>query len=362
MFVNISTAIISFFITLSEIAGKLIGWVLPMVIAGLTIQLMWHGFNILRGSSGSHAIFDVFAKLIRSFMIISLCLLANGYTDNVTGMQKDIEESLITAAGGTGDKYAGLDITADKALTATNEIIKDVWGDISIWHLADTLGTAIRFTIVSGIMYLCILIFCVISAIDFIVIDISIKIIMALGPIFVACWAFEATSRFFDSWLSAVIKYTVTIAIINILVITSVKILESLTAAVNAGTRDMNILVTAIAAACVLSILVSKASSLAGDIVGGNGINLSGGNVASKAASLASGGAGRVMNMAKTARSAAGSAGKAGAAGRAGGAAGGGGSGGLAGKAANVVAGAAKGAATGGKAGAIKGAAQGAMK
>lgn len=362
MFVNIAAAILSFFESLSEIASKLTGWVLPMVIAGLTIQLMWHGFNILRGSAGNHAIFDVFAKLIRSFMIVSLCLLANGYADNVTAMQKDIETGLISAAGGTGDKYGGLDTTAEKALDATNTIISEVWGDISIWHLADTLGTAIRFTIVSGIMYLCILVFCVISAIDFIVIDISIKIIMALGPIFVACWAFEATSRFFDAWLSAVIKYTVTIAVINILVITSVKILENLTAAVNGGTRDMSILVTAIAASCVLSILVSKASALAGDIVGSNGISLSGGNVASKAASAATGGAGKLANMAKAARSAGGAAGKGGAAGRAGGAGGSGASGGLVGKAANVVAGAAKGAATGGKAGAIKGAAQGAMK
>lgn len=362
MFVEIAQKITEAFVFLQEVATKLTGWVLPMIIAGLTIQLMWHGFNILRGSSGGHVIFDVFAKLMRSFMIISLCLATNAYTDNVVAMRTDVENSLVSAATGTpgSNKYETLDTAAKQALDATDNIVQTVWRKISIWDLGGTIGDAIRFTIVAGIMYLCILIFCIISAIDYIVIDVSVLIILGLGPVFVACWAFEATSRFFDSWLNAVIKYTVTVAIINILVIASVAILNKLTLDIASGPLEYGPLVKAIAAACILALLVSKASALAGDIVGGTGITLHSGNAASKAVSAATSAPGKLMNMAKTAKGAGGAAGKAGAGG--GRAAGGGGSGGLAGKAANVVAGAAKGAATGGKAGAIKGAAQGAMK
>lgn len=362
MFVEIAQNITDAFLFLQAVATRLTGWVLPMVITGLTIQLMWHGFNILRGSSGSHAIFDVFAKLMRSFLIISLCLATNAYTDNVVAMRTDVENSLVSAATGTpgGNKYASLDTAAQQALNATDKIVQTVWGKISIWDLGGTIGDAIRFTIVAGIMYLCILIFCIISAIDYIVIDVSVLIILGLGPVFVACWAFEATSRFFDSWLNAVIKYTVTVAVINILVIASVTILSTLTSDIATGPLEYAPLVKAIAAACILALLVSKASALAGDIVGGTGISLNSSGAASKAVSAATGAPGKLMKMAQASRAAGGAAGKAGGAAGRGGSAGS--SGGLSGKAANVVAGAAKGAATGGKAGAIKGAAQGGMK
>ena len=46
--------------------------VIPLVAAGVSLQVAFHGFAVIRGGGGSNHFLDVFAKAMRAFLVFAL--------------------------------------------------------------------------------------------------------------------------------------------------------------------------------------------------------------------------------------------------------------------------------------------------
>lgn len=89
----------------SSIPNTLITWVTPVLLLGLTILIMWHGYKVIRGAGGQDHLLDVFFNSIRVFLVFSLCLVGGVYASNVVIIVQELREGLtglFSGAAGAG--------------------------------------------------------------------------------------------------------------------------------------------------------------------------------------------------------------------------------------------------------------------
>lgn len=269
----------------SGISGQLIGLMMTPILAGVTILVMWHGMNILRGAGGQSHILDVFVKCLRAFFVVTLAISAGAYSSNVVGFFQEMRTGLTGMfVSGSTTSYGALDTAVSQALST--------WDATWTWsseHIK-LMSTSPDFSGIVALacwflMVAALVIFAVICAINLIVIDFALAFIFAIGPIFVACFAFQATARFTDGWLGAVLKYTFTAIVIAAVIGMGIGVLQTYTASL-AGTAGAIDFVTAafaaVGASGILCVLAMKIPQLAGDVVGGIGISVFGPSMAAR--------------------------------------------------------------------------------
>jgi type IV secretion system protein VirB6 len=188
---------------LNERASAAIAVVSGPMRAALVLYVLLYGFAILRGSI-SEPIMD-FA--IRSLKLALIYMLATttAYSSWVTDPLFNVLPNTLTQAisgGGTPDVGAAFDqffnraaYLADKIAARATPIDFGPWILAAVVYLIGALAAALGFGVV-------------------LVAKVALALLVALGPIFVACALFEATRRYFFGWLSQAVNYLVLFALI----------------------------------------------------------------------------------------------------------------------------------------------------
>jgi type IV secretion system protein VirB6 len=305
LFTNLATPILEYSRGFTELSNNLIKLVTPVVLAGFTIVIAWQGFNIIRGAGGQNHFLDLFAKSVRTFLVLSLCLTSATYStyvvDIVKELRREVINSLPTTAkiidGDGAGEYKRIDKTMDSVTKAFDIIIE--WSkdhiDFNIFWGFDLSG--IVGFIAAAVIYLMMLIFCATAMVNLLVIDFSLNIVYGLGPLFVACLAFESTQRYFDTWLGAVLKYMFTVIVIFCVLAMSVGIIEGFSIKLANNIHNSNFIATmwgAIGACGVMILILINAPGIASDLAGGLSLNLVG---PAKTAQLAKSAAGGFVKM-----------------------------------------------------------------
>jgi type IV secretion system protein VirB6 len=188
---------------LGEGASRVIAEVSGPLRLALVLYVLLYGFAILRGAI-SEPIMDFAVrslKLAFIFMLVS----SGGYAHWVTQpLFHTLPDTLARAIAGTssGDAGAAFDAffhragylgqkTAQEA-TLVNWLPLVVSGAVFVFG---ALAAALGFGIV-------------------ILAKVALALLVALGPIFIACALFEATRRYFFGWLSQAVNYLVLFALI----------------------------------------------------------------------------------------------------------------------------------------------------
>lgn len=288
-FVDIATEILAALVPLKNISATLIGPVFKLVSAGYLFVVLWYAFSIIRGTAGSHIVLDLFAKSFRTFLIIALCTGANSYKDNIEDLISDTRAGLTKSVsigaglpGGGGGKpemaqYKQIDDVMSAAKTARVIIEEWGWDHVGIGFFYIHLFGFVAI-ILGWFMYLVMLAFGIVACVYLLVIDFSLGIILALGPIFFACAAFEATAKFFDTWLGGVLKYIFSAVVVSCVLILALKVMETFSIKLQAANElvFMQLVVTAVATAGVLLLVLKNAPQIAADMVGGAALSMSG--------------------------------------------------------------------------------------
>lgn len=171
--------------------------------AALVLYVMLYGFAILRGSI-SEPIMD-FA--VRSLKLAFIYMLATtvAYSDWVTQpLFHTLPDTLTQAISGNSTPNVGAAfdgflaragyLSEKVAKTATPIDLSPIL-DAALVYVIGALAAAIGFGVV-------------------LVAKVALALIVALGPVFIACALFDATRRFFFGWLSQAVNYIVLMALI----------------------------------------------------------------------------------------------------------------------------------------------------
>jgi type IV secretion system protein VirB6 len=261
------------------IAATVATWVAAPILIGVTIMIIWHGLNLMRGAGGHHHVLDVFAKTLRAFLVVSLALAGGAYSSNVVGFISDLRTdlaNLFVAAPAGASSYAVLDISVGRAVDTMRSMLPWVFDNTSLLPLNLT-GLIGLFSM--AFMVGCIVVYATVAAVNLLLIDFALAIIFAVGPLFVACFAFESTAKFFDAWLGGALKYTFTAVVMAAVLGIGNGILDNFSARIASSPDTIDFIGTAFAALAATGILIVmafRAPEIAGNIVGGIGISVLG--------------------------------------------------------------------------------------
>lgn len=274
VFKPLANKITAVFSTWTGLEATVISWLYAPILAALTIKLMWDGFNAIRGVGGNMLLLDIVLSNLRILIVWWAALTGGMYAANVVGFFKDLRTDLTGLfVPGAPDGYTALDLMMTNATAALTTAM--TWASSHISFLPPET-TGLVALACAFFMVTCMAIFAVVSVVNLLFVDLTLALLFAIGPLFVACYAFKATARFFDSWLGAVLKYLFTAVVITAIVSMAIAIMSKYAVDLEAAKDTLDFVSTAFAAlgaSGVLIVFASRAPSVAADIVGGIGIN-----------------------------------------------------------------------------------------
>jgi len=180
---------------LSEVSG-------PMRLA-LVLYVLLYGFSILRGSI-SEPVMDFAVRSIKLAFVVMLATTA-AYSTYVTDplfhvlpdtLARAISGSDVPNVGAAFDQFfARAAYLAEKISGEASPMDFGPWILAAVVYLVGALAAALGFGVVM-------------------IAKVALALLVALGPIFIACALFEGSRRFFFGWLAQAVNYLVLFALI----------------------------------------------------------------------------------------------------------------------------------------------------
>lgn len=174
----------------------------PVVSVLLTIYMMLWGWLVIRGQVNGF-VTDGFTRIVRLTIIVAIALNLGHYNSYVGDFLVDLPEHLlsITSNGASNTTGEYLDNTF-------SEIWKAGWVFMNEADSQSTLGTPNIPLALAGLFVWGLGIFLtVVAAFLLILSKLVLAVLIATGPIFIIMTLFEATKKFFDSWLGQCCNY-----------------------------------------------------------------------------------------------------------------------------------------------------------
>jgi len=186
----------------TEVTEAVIADITPVVSVLLTIYMMLWGWLVIRGQVNEF-VTDGFTRIVRLTIIVAIALNLGHYNTYVGDFLVQLPDHLIS-------------ITSNGAANSTGEYLDDTFSEIwkAGWvfmNKADdesTLGVAdIPLTLAGLFVWGLGLFLTVVGAFLLILSKMVLAVLIATGPIFIILTMFEATKKFFDSWLGQCFNY-----------------------------------------------------------------------------------------------------------------------------------------------------------
>jgi type IV secretion system protein VirB6 len=188
---------------LNERASSVMAQVSGPLRAALVLYVLLYGFAILRG-----AIQEPFMDfVVRSIKLAFIYMLATtvAYSTYVTQpLFHVLPDTLTQAISGSGVPDVGS--AFDQFFARAAYLAEKIWNKATPINFAPLILSAVVY-IVGALA----------AAIGFgvvLIAKVALALLVALGPIFVACALFDATRRFFFGWISQAVNYLVLFALI----------------------------------------------------------------------------------------------------------------------------------------------------
>lgn len=210
-------------IFLMPTASNIISGFQTTLIIGITIYIMLNAFSVLTGSS-DQPLSKLFKQCAKLMCIAAVVTSADSYSKYVVDFINGLEEGLCQLISNKPglDIYAMLDDHLAQAVNKANEC----FNNIGLLGILNILDVKTRGWIVLGIGCLSgIGIVALIGGTVLVIAKTWMIILLAIGPIFIACLMFPITSRLFDGWLSQILNTVITIVLMNTVLVFGIKIL-----------------------------------------------------------------------------------------------------------------------------------------
>lgn len=275
LFNAIATKVLTPLQAVTNVSSTLVTWVAPIFLLGVSLYVILYGLDVMRGAGGTQYVHELMLRVARPVLVWNLALAGGMYSSTLVGFCNELRTDLAAAFGAKGaNSYAAIDAAIDNVLFTVH----------TMFPIADKNISFVPANVSGIIMYLClavvalgIIFYGVVACVNLLVIDASLAVVFGLGPLFVACLAWNVTSRFFDSWLSTVLKYVFTAALIALVVGIANGLITRFANSVKADSDAMDFITVAlsmIGTSGLLVVLIGRASAIAADLTGGLGVTL----------------------------------------------------------------------------------------
>ena len=188
---------------LNQRASSVIAEVSGPLRVALVLYVLLYGFAILRGSI-SEPVMDFVVRSIKLafiYMLATTVAYSSYVTDPLFHVLPDTLARAISG-GGVPDVGAAFDQFFSRAAYLAEKISKEAspvdfgpWILAAVVYVIGALAAALGFGVV-------------------LIAKVALALLVALGPIFIACTLFDASRRFFFGWLSQAVNYLVLFALI----------------------------------------------------------------------------------------------------------------------------------------------------
>lgn len=188
---------------LNQRASSVIAEVSGPLRVALVLYVLLYGFAILRGSI-SEPVMDFVVRSIKLafiYMLATTVAYSTYVTDPLFHVLPDTLARAISG-GGVPDVGAAFDQFFSRAAYLAEKIAKDAspvdfgpWILAAVVYIIGALAAALGFGVV-------------------LIAKVALALLVALGPIFIACALFDGSRRFFFGWLSQAVNYLVLFALI----------------------------------------------------------------------------------------------------------------------------------------------------
>lgn len=188
---------------LNQRASSVIAEVSGPLRVALVLYVLLYGFAILRGSIAEPFMDFVIrgVKLAFIYMLATTVAYSSYVTDPLFHVLPDTLARAISG-GSVPDVGAAFDQFFSRAAYLAEKIAKEAspvdfgpWILAAVVYVIGALAAALGFGVV-------------------LIAKVALALLVALGPIFIACTLFDASRRFFFGWLSQAVNYLVLFALI----------------------------------------------------------------------------------------------------------------------------------------------------
>ncbi|HCG7560660.1 TPA: type IV secretion system protein [Vibrio parahaemolyticus] len=179
-------------------AGNVIGFITPIFTSMLILWIAIWGYLMMYGKVNEPLQEGVF-RILRVGFIMTLGLSIGTYSSLVVDVLAKGPEHLASVISGsvTGTSASALDSLFSKVF----EIAKAAWDKGGVWdgNFGMYLITLLVLLVGSGLT--------LVVAFNLLLSKIMTTVLLAIGPLFIVMLLFNATQRFFESWLGMVMNY-----------------------------------------------------------------------------------------------------------------------------------------------------------
>lgn len=251
-------------------AGNLIAALKATAALGVTLYFVLQGYAIISG-----AVQEPFSNLLKQcakiIIIAAFALNAGNYASFVVEGFEGLESGLadaLSASGSPASIYATLDASLAKGFDLVGVCMENA--DRAGFHF----GTAFGWIVAGLVVGLASLLVTLAGGAVIITAKFSLALLFAIGPLFIMCLMWPATTKFFDSWFGQVLNYILTIVFLTVIMAFAMVAYDGILAAAKFdGGGDENPLFASLQIAGITGVLLfiiyqigGMASGLAGGI------------------------------------------------------------------------------------------------
>lgn len=186
--------------------SSLLSAVATPLMACVTLWIIVQGILVMRGDMDARG---GITRIIKVALVVGILTSSGLYTNDVqTLFMTTIPNWFATAAGGTQATITSTPATFDNMWQVTEHTVETVNAQIPIYDIVDAVSLSL---IELSIMLLLVVTFAIY---EFAVI--AIGIMVAIGPILIVGYLFDATKGVTDRWIGKLITYSLLTLLINV--------------------------------------------------------------------------------------------------------------------------------------------------
>ena len=243
----------------------------PLFLAGLTVYVVWWGYEMLFGRAQMTAGTFVW-RFGRAFICYTLIVSWATYQPLIVKPLLEAPDGMATiVCQSTGGSNCGGDGSSGSSVT---QGLTDIWnsGIAVVKAMVDAGGiTAVGMYILAIVVLAVVCILCAIAVTLLMIGKMTMFILLAIGPLVLCCALFNLTSRVVDGWITSLAGYALLPIIVYVILGFMLTLLkgrvDALTA--DASAANMTTLAPFMLMSVVTAFLLTHSTSIALAIAGG---------------------------------------------------------------------------------------------